>query len=227
MYDLINMATNSIALTSGIKLIIFDIDGTLVDTQLDGTHLFNFDGTLYMTSKRPGFDNLMEYCFKNYDIGFYTAASSEYATRILKLFLSNEQYNKIKFIKSYKNCAKIRHSPIGSLLGSSTELPTHSGFGEYGLSEFIIKPLGKIWRKRYARENGWNRHNTIIVEDTQGTCIQNYGNAIYVPSYVFGREQKCDQILVRLIKYLDELRNVESVRSIEKRFWLLPKNVLM
>lgn len=182
-----------------IKLIIFDIDGTLIDTAKEGLHDINIGyGIVLKTSSRPGLKELMEYCFNNYDVGFYTAASRDYAIEILKLFLTKEQYNSIKFIKDYDNCSKI-------------------SLGGFSYDYLIYKPLYKIWKKAYARNNGWNKHNTLIIEDSSSTCIKNYGNAIYVPSYVYGRN---DNVLYKLIDYIGELNLKGNIRSTEKRYWL-------
>jgi carboxy-terminal domain RNA polymerase II polypeptide A small phosphatase len=186
-----------------IKLIIFDIDGTLVDTAKEGTHNINVGYNIIMkTSSRPGIKELMEYCFNNYDVGFYTAASRDYATEILKLFLTDQQFQSIKFIKDNDNCSKLSLNM------------NDSGFS---YDYFVYKPLHKIWKKSYARNNGWNKNNTLIIEDSPSTCIKNYGNAIYVPSYVYGRN---DDVLFKLIDYVQELNLKGNVRGTEKRYWL-------
>ena len=84
---------------------------------------------------------------------------------------------------------------------------------------FILKRLSKVWKKKWAQKAAMNRHNTIIVEDTPSNCLDNYGNAIYVPAYRWCVEQE-DTILPRLQTYLTDLATKKSVRSIEKRGWI-------
>lgn len=90
-----------------------------------------------------------------------------------------------------------------------------------------LKRLKKIWKNPRLREKGFRPDTTLIVDDTPATCCDNYGNAIYIPSYSWGP----DVCLVRLARYLALLMtNDLPIRTIEKRGWQQlrwpPANVL-
>lgn len=183
-------------------LIIFDIDGTLIDTNEEGTDPIEVEGCRLKISKRPGFDEFMNYCFANFDVGFWTAASSEYAHYILKLYLTSHQLEKVKFIYTEVRC---------------TQRCMYTGvLDNYRM---VIKPLKKIWDTKWAKTHGWSKFNTLIIENTPSTCLLNYGNAIYVPTYTYNTD---DKILYHLINYLESIKLSTNVRAIEKRYWLVP-----
>lgn len=197
-----------------IKLIVFDIDETLIYTytneenppiEIQSSLIPVYVGsTKLMVATRPQYQDLLTYCFEKYDVGFWTAASRDYANAVLQAILTTAQLSKIKFVKCYENCAKITMSVTS---------------GTFNGMVFPYKPLQKIWRTKYAHDQGWNRHNTIIIEDTPLSCINNYGNAIYVPQFKPTRDEKLFSI-PKLIKYIDWLATNGNIRSIEKRHWM-------
>lgn len=83
----------------------------------------------------------------------------------------------------------------------------------------ICKPLTKIWKKSLAKNNGWNKTDTLIIEDTFYNCRKNYSNCIIVPEYNGDME---DTTLIHLSNYIREiLISGKDVRTIDKRNWLL------
>lgn len=138
---------------------------------------------------RPGYKELLAYCFDYYDVGFWTADGRAYANNVLRLILTAEQLSKIKFLKCGENCSKL------SLIEMRCEFN----------NDFIVyKPLHRIWRTSWAKRRGWNCNNTLIIEDSPSTCIKNYGNAIYVPSFevASGIPLEYFDITSKLIKYI-------------------------
>jgi len=177
-------------------LVIFDIDGTIIHTQI-------FEKNKIYIYRRPGLDELMEYVFNNFEVGFWTAATHKYANFVLEKCLKRDHYNKIKFIYSYDRCRR------------RYEITEETGLIP---QTTISKPLRKIWRTRNAKLKGWTKRNTLIIEDTQSNCIENYGNAIYVPSY--NAININDEILYDLTLYLEQIRVIDNVRVIDKRNWV-------
>ena|SRR5437870_11168265 len=143
----------------------------------------------------------MDYCFSHFDVGFWTAACESHAYNILGKYLSLDQWIKVKFIYSSNRCL--------------TKFSLHFGLSSRTIT---IKPLRKIWKTQMAKSNGWNRYNTLIIENTPQTCLQNYGNAIYVNTY-YGSDE--DDTLFRLIEYLETFLDCKNVRRYDKRDWLL------
>jgi len=73
-----------------------------------------------------------------------------------------------------------------------------------------IKDLKKVKKHGFALER------VLMVDDIPGNLARQYGNYIRVTPYL-GDED--DRELVRLARYLRELRGVENVRTVEKRGW--------
>jgi TFIIF-interacting CTD phosphatase-like protein len=76
----------------------------------------------------------------------------------------------------------------------------------------ILKKLAKIWRVKHWP---YYRSNTLILDDTPETYLQNYGNAIPIRSYL---GQEVDRELLRVISLLKRLKLEDDVRHIEKRY---------
>lgn len=75
---------------------------------------------------------------------------------------------------------------------------------------YFEKRLDKLKKRGYTLEQ------ILIVDDTAEKASCNYGNAIYIKEYTGAPE---DTELLLLLHYLVTLKDVENVRSIEKRFW--------
>ncbi len=73
-----------------------------------------------------------------------------------------------------------------------------------------IKDLNKVKKKGFPLES------MIMVDNTPSKLRRNYGNLVHVNSFEGDME---DSDLLDLIKYLDQLKCKENIRSIEKRGW--------
>lgn len=87
------------------------------------------------------------------------------------------------------------------------------------LYEYHTKPLRKVWRRTSYRQSGWSSHNTLILEDTPQNCVDNFGNALYIRTFDIMDTRRTDSALLILQAFLDRLRDVNDVRTIEKRNW--------
>ena len=91
------------------------------------------------------------------------------------------------------------------------------GGNNYHMYSTRIKKLSKI----YGKQVGWSKFRTLIIEDTPTNCVDNYGNAVYVPTYDVSRGgASSDRVLRQLTFFLDWLGTQPNVRHIEKRGWL-------
>ena len=79
---------------------------------------------------------------------------------------------------------------------------------------FYEKRIDKLKKK------GFRLEQIIIVDDTPEKSRNNYGNAIYINEF---KGDKSDEELKYLFDYLLTLKNVENVRTIEKRNWKTKK----
>ncbi|MBN2410566.1 HAD family hydrolase [candidate division KSB1 bacterium] len=77
-------------------------------------------------------------------------------------------------------------------------------------NEYFLKNLKKVFKLGYPKEK------VLIVDDTPENLNQQYGNYIRVQPF---RGDKNDRELLRLLKYLQSIVNIENFRSIEKRGW--------
>ena len=108
--------------------IIFDLDETLIQTVTKNNgmvHNFNSNpeiiefppfsnigciqyqsmtnepSPVYIVSIRGGTRELLDYCYAYFDVSFWTAGSYKYAREVLKLLISEEQYDKTKMILAH------------------------------------------------------------------------------------------------------------------------------
>ncbi len=77
-------------------------------------------------------------------------------------------------------------------------------------SYFFEKRLDKLKKK------GFKLEQIIIVDDTPEKSRNNYGNAIYIREFL---GDTTDDELKHLYEYLLTLKNVDNIRTIEKRSW--------
>ena len=94
-----------------------------------------------------------------------------------------------------------------------------------------LKRLRKVWNGRGRQAAGWTQARTLIVDDTPGNCLDNYGNAITVSSWdVFndlpgqeGDDNSAwqDKELAELMLYLDseEVQQCPELHKLDKSDW--------
>jgi len=150
--------------------------------------------------KRPFLGEFIEYCFARFkNVAIWTAAGEYWANEVIQHILK-KKISDFAFVFTANRCTRKTISSITSFYPE----------------RITIKPLRKVWRAKY-RELGFNRENTLIIDDTPATCNENYGNAIYIPT--FSVWQSKDNYLQRLCWYLDSILEYRDVRWIEKRIW--------
>lgn len=175
-------------------LLILDLDGTLIHfisriEKIEDHHEVAIEvpkeGVL---CKRPYAVAFITEISKWYDIGIWTAASKDYADIAVKTLFPKPENVFPVFVYSREKC-KQKHIPIEreSLWETSRMAAT-----------MTIKPLVKMWKKFPM----YNRYNTIIVDDTKETFIDNPVNAIHVTRWTGQSE---DSELMTLYSYLKKL----------------------
>lgn len=198
--------------------IILDLDGTLIDAQYPagakaavaagvaaprhvcGKRLANLH--IY---KRPGLDDFLEFCFDNFaNVGLWTHSGKEWVDEVLTNVIETTSRYNWSFIFTGERATRVACEQGAAQLSAEMTYP---------------KDLKKVYRRKDLRAMGFERYNTIIVEDTPGNCWRNYGNAIYVSSYDVVRKFN-DRELPLLQKYLEHtILGCHNVRAIEKRHW--------
>jgi TFIIF-interacting CTD phosphatase-like protein len=72
-----------------------------------------------------------------------------------------------------------------------------------------VKNLSKI-RKKYDLDK------VLIVDDVHLTAVNNYGNLVPIKPFTTNRK---DTELLKLIDYLEKIKDAKKFRNIEKREW--------
>jgi RNA polymerase II subunit A small phosphatase-like protein len=181
-------------------LLILDLDETLIHASAE--HIrddFNFQVYKYFIYKRPGLDNFLRFCAQHFRLAIWSSASDDYVNAVVEQILPSGV--SLEFVWGRSRCTPFL-------------LPQYDEQGFYNLDfssryEFA-KRLKKITRR------GFSLQKVLIVDDTPEKVLHNYGNAIYTKPY-YG--STTDNELTHLANYLLTLKNVENVRTIEKRHW--------
>ena len=96
-----------------IETIVLDLDETLIhsetnpDMMTNPDFIFKIDGIKYFVRKRPGLDLFLLYIIKSFKIiGIWTAATKDYAEKIVNNIFTKDQRKKLKFFMTRKHCLK-------------------------------------------------------------------------------------------------------------------------
>jgi RNA polymerase II subunit A small phosphatase-like protein len=171
------------------KLLILDLDETLIHTTNEPKgRTPDFQVFHYGVYKRPGVEDFLSTCIAWFNMGVWTSASADYAGKIIQhLFPEPAQ---LRFVFTRKDCGLRFDYSIGM--------------------HRIVKPLKKL------KKQGYSLKKTLVIDDSPGTFVENYGNAILVQKYL-GNEE--DEELFLLLKYLETIASAKNVRKIEKGNW--------
>lgn len=146
--------------------IVLDLDETLIHTEritpyysdeLDKTSDFSFkiDNQYYWVIKRPGLDLFLDFLFKYFTVGIWTAGDKEYAKQICKNILTYPQLKKIRFIYS-RNFCHLEDSPPA-----------------------FTKPLAKI----FQLYPDFSKHNTIMIDNNLNVMRYNMDLGVNIPDF--------------------------------------------
>ncbi len=180
-------------------LIILDIDETLVyatKQQLEKEHDFEVDQ--YFVYKRPYFDEFINYIDDNFNFAIWSSASDDYVDEITEKLKIKE---KAEFTWARSKATFKRPSTFDSEGNLNIDSIDH---------HFFVKRLKKV------KKLGYELEKILIVDDTPHKSQENYGNAIYISEFKGGHD---DLELLKLMDYLDTLKGVKNVRTVEKRNW--------
>lgn len=180
-------------------LLILDLDETLIhasSTELDRPADFHlFDYHIYL---RPHLEEFLINCSEHFKLAIWSSASDDYVAEVTKRIVPSSI--PLDFIWGRSRCTYCFHNAAFE----------ESGYTDYHSHYDYVKVLKKL--RRY----GYDLNKVLIVDDTPAKSKRNYGNAIYPQEY---RGQPQDTELTSLLAYLINLKDAESVRSIEKRDW--------
>jgi len=178
------------------KLLVLDLDETLLYTVEQKErepswepHWQSLDGC--RTYLRPSIHHFLEGVLARFEaVGVWTAGTHDYALEMLRLIATPEQILQLRFIYSRERCHLKR------------DLETD----EY----CWIKDIKKL------KKFGFHKNQILFIDDTAAGLQKSYGNLIRIPKFVGDPN---DNLLQKLLIYLDEIGDTENVRSIQKRIW--------
>jgi TFIIF-interacting CTD phosphatase-like protein len=170
--------------------IVLDIDGTLIsDTKKD-------------IVLRPGLGEFLDFCFINFKtVNIFTAAGQEWCKEVLDTFKERKvlkEGQKINKIFCRERCSR-------------KSIPFDDNYGMYdGYNYTIVKRL-----KRMANTPDFSLDNTLIVDDTPSTYVENYGNAVRIKTYDSRIEEKDDEFSKLIVHLRDILKAFDQHHSIK------------
>ena len=201
--------------------IIFDLDETLINS----VHLDNNETILMKTTNRytevylinVGKNNnflvncrsysslLLKYCFKNFNVGFWTAGTIDYGKKIIKRLLNEEEYKKTICIigKEKKNdkywlCKDIINN-------NKFKIPLLDGQK--------TKPLSILFEDNTHYKN-INKRNTILIDNNTWNIIPNPKNSLYLIDCCTHIKDNILFILYQKLKDIKE-KKITNVQTID------------
>ena len=165
----------------------------LLILDLDHTliHSIMSDDGHYITYYRPYVTDFLIEMQEIYDIMIWTAGMKDYALPIVE-----DLFDGLKppvHVYTRDKCTR-KYIRDGLMTGHT----------------ILIKKLSNIPK--------YSKHDKIIVDDTPETYCLNYGNAIPIDKWY--KDDKDDETLLSLGRYLKNICDVVSVRSINKHHWM-------
>lgn len=205
--------------------IIFDLDNTLIDAQYSmggkAAFVMGRQGPAHVCGKelcnlyiykRPGVDDLLEWCFQNCEnVGMWTLSGPKWVDEVLTHVLKGFPRERWSFIWTGERATRLA---LQSTRDTSADAVVLEG-------RKVVKDLKKVFRQKGLRMKGYRRNNTIIVEDTPSNCVRNRGNGIFVSPFDILKSSTPDRELPMLQKYLETfVLGKDDVRGIYKMSWL-------
>jgi hypothetical protein len=169
--------------------IVLDMDQTLIDG-----HYITGNGDLTV-SARPYLKEFLIWCFDNFDnVSIWTAASKQWFDYV------NQNIFKPILQSIGKKFDKVWVGDRVTFAWQYSEWHGHSVNTKQ-------KRLSKLYRQnRNIGGNPYNKHNTIMVDDSKASFQINYGNGIEVkPWYSGGYKPDEDTELKELMVYFDNV----------------------
>lgn len=149
--------------------IILDLDETLIHTAKISNAFskrlaesvdfwFKINDQYFWILKRPGLSVFIDFVYRHFTVGIWTAAERDYAREVCRNILTNDQISKTKFIYSRNFC----------YLDSNIQ-PIN-----------FTKPLEKIYQ---THPTSHNQMNTIMIDNNSHVMRYNHHNGIHVPDF--------------------------------------------
>lgn len=155
---------------------------------LDGTLVADTDKEDIMPSHRPYLEEFLDYVFSVCEnVSVWSAASEEWVLPILETIKTPRPFH---FVWCGKTTPKVR----------------------WGYMPYKIKKLKKVWKAFPS----YTKHNTLILDNTPATYVENYGNAIGIYTYISGEDNELKKLQEFFPKIIENFEVTGTVRHIHK-----------
>lgn len=178
-------------------LLILDLDETLIFATGENTEAApDAEVFGYKVYKRRYLNKFLTSVSQHFKLAIWSTASEDYIEQIIsELFPKNIRF---EFIWGAGK-ATFRRAKT-----QNQETDNSATGNQY------VKRLKKV------KQLGFSLEKTLMVDDSPEKLTDNYGNAIYIKEF---KGDPADEELLHLEKYLLSLKDLENVRTIEKRNW--------
>jgi hypothetical protein len=198
-------------MTKKINL-IFDLDETLVQL---GEENYNNKGIFIKNNKflfiRPYCKELLNYCYKNYRVSFWTSGSAKYCKKILTTILDRKQLRKTKIIicKHENKFLELKTTKIYQ--------PIKYYLDDTVVSSYV-KSLNLLWNLEEFNKK-FKILNTLIIDDN--FFLEKINPQNYIKITAWCRYMKYDNALERLRLWLNDNKSLLLKLSKKKKKLLL------
>ncbi len=173
------------------KLLILDLDETLIlGTETSLDRPADFVvDGEFHVYKRPGIDEFLAFCRRTFRVAVWTSATADYALPIVTRLFAGMDW--LDFCWCRDRCTRRidRSEP----------------------TDFVwLKNLKKVRRRGFLIEQ------ILAIDDTPECYARNYGNHIHVQPFA---GNQADRELEMLARFLDRIKDVPDIRTVEKRCW--------
>jgi len=157
----------------------------------------------YIIYHRPYLKKILDYCYKNYNVSIWTAATQDYCKMVLNSILTKEQYNKTKIIFARKGFREFKVVDVRNRKIQKTKFVD----GDFS------KNLSYLWNHpKYKKFVSIN--SSFIVDDKILVKHENKENGILILPWNYYNLD--DDKLLKLLKWLKKNKNTSDIRQVDK-----------
>jgi hypothetical protein len=175
--------------------IVLDLDETLfhtatsisVDEKLkkEADITFKMENSYYYIKVRPYVASFLKNIYENFDhVAIWTAAEKKYADKVVKKIFTPDQYEKLLFFYSRKNCVVNKN-------------------GRY------TKPLDKV----FNNFTFLNKHNTVILDNTNVSSENKYNKTILIKDFIWNTKDDKELKKLMIRKKVESLKSINNFKN--------------
>jgi len=196
--------------------IIFDIDDTLIHHLTAPTWITIKKETEYaitnnnLTLIRDYCRDLLDFCFNNFNVGFWSTGTPKHILPIIKNIVPNqENYKKINLLlcRTHWDNKQITYQNI----------LTKKKYKIVKFNDRLVKSLDFLYTHPDFKRM-FNSKNTLLVDDNPDHIGINPYNSIYIPKYCY---ENNDTVLLELLLWFDQNKDKKNIKDFIKIFYNL------